>query len=125
VGVPDFVDEWVSAPYEAQQKDGKVIRAGLAWIDGEAKKRFSKGFADCAPADQTALLDDIVDRKTEAHKKAFDFFKNFRDKVTGGYYSTPEGWKAIGLRRQYADGRISRTAAGSAQAPGAGVEGLR
>src|ERR1700722_15995827 len=26
VGVPDFIDEWVSAPYEAQQKDGKIIR---------------------------------------------------------------------------------------------------
>ena len=96
VGVPDFIDEWVSAPYDAQQKDGKVIRAGLAWIDGEAKKRFKKGLADCAAADQTAILDDIVKDKTDAHKKAFDFFKNFRDKVTGGYYSTPEGWKAIG-----------------------------
>ena len=38
--MPDFIDEWVSAPYEAQQKDAKVIRAGLAWIDGEAKKRL-------------------------------------------------------------------------------------
>jgi hypothetical protein len=96
VGVPDFIDEWVSAPYEQQQKDARIIRAGLAWIDGEAKKRFQKGFADCAPADQTAILDDIVREKTDAHKKGFDFFRNFRDKVTGGYYSTPEGWKAIG-----------------------------
>ena len=45
VGVPDFIDEWVSAPYETQQKDGKVIRDGLAWIDAEAKKRFGKGFS--------------------------------------------------------------------------------
>jgi hypothetical protein len=96
VGVPDFIDEWVSAPYDAQQRDGKIIRVGLAWIDGEAKKRFKKGFADCTAADQTAIIDDIVKDKTEAHKAAFDFFKNFRDKVTGGYYSTPEGWKAIG-----------------------------
>jgi Gluconate 2-dehydrogenase subunit 3 len=96
VGVPDFIDEWVSAPYEQQQKDGKMIREGLAWIDGEAKKRFGKGYADCAAADQTALLDDIVKEGTDAHKKGFNFYKNFRDKVTGGYYSTPEGWKAIG-----------------------------
>ena len=96
VGVPDFIDEWVSAPYEAQQKDGKVIREGLAWIDAESKKRFKKGFADCAAADQTAIFDDIVKDNTDAHKKAFNFFKLFRDRVTGGYYSTPEGWKAIG-----------------------------
>ena len=49
-----------SCSHLKQQKDGKVIRGGLAWIDGEAKKRFQKGFADCAPGDQTALLDDIV-----------------------------------------------------------------
>ena len=96
VGVPDFIDEWVSAPYEAQQKDAKVIRPGLVWINDEAKKRFSKPFAECTPADQTAIVDDIVKEGTEAHKNAFNFFKNFRDRVTGGYYSTPEGWKAIG-----------------------------
>ena len=96
VGVPDFIDEWVSAPYETQQKDGKVIRDGLAWIDAEAKKRFGKGFAAAAPAEQTALLNDIVKEGTEARKAAHGFFTNFRDKVAGGYYSTPEGWKAIG-----------------------------
>ena len=96
VGVPDFIDEWVSAPYETQQKDGKVIRDGLAWLDAEAKKRFGKGFAAAAPAEQTALLDDIVKEGTEARKAAHGFFTNFRDKVAGGYYSTPEGWKAIG-----------------------------
>ena len=96
VGVPDFIDEWVSAPYDAQQKDGKVIREGLAWLDAEAKKRFSKGFADADAAQQTALLDDIVKEGTDARKAAHGFFTNFRDKVAGGYYSTPEGWKAIG-----------------------------
>ncbi len=96
VGVPDFIDEWVSAPYDAQQKDGKVIREGLAWIEGEAKKRFGKGFAAAGAGEQTALLDDIVKEGTEARKAAYSFFTNFRDKVAGGYYSTPEGWKAIG-----------------------------
>ncbi len=95
VGVPDFINEWVSAPYDAQQKDGKVIREGLAWIDAEAKKRFGQGFADAAAAEQTALLEDIVNGM-DARKTAPGFFTNFRDKVAGGYYSTPEGWKAIG-----------------------------
>lgn len=96
VGVPDFIDEWVSAPYEQQQKDLKVIRDGLAWIDGESQKRFGKGFADAAPDQQTAILDDIVKEGTDARKKAFSFFSLFRDRASGGYYSTPEGWKAIG-----------------------------
>ncbi len=96
VGVPDFIDEWVSAPYEQQQKDLKVIRDGLAWIDGESRKRFGKGFADAAPEQCSAILDDIVKEGTDARKQAHSFFTLFRDRAAGGYYSTPEGWKAIG-----------------------------
>ena len=96
VGVPDFIDEWVSAPYEQQERDLKVIRGGLAWIDGESQKRFGKGFADAALEQQAAILDDIVKEGTDARKQAHSFFTLFRDRVAGGYYSTPEGWKAIG-----------------------------
>lgn len=96
VGVTDFIDEWVSAPYEQQQNDAKVIRPGLAWIDAEAKTRFGKVYADVTLEQQTAILDDIVKDGTEAHKKMKSFFGTFRDRVVGGYYSTPEGWKAIG-----------------------------
>jgi len=96
LGVPDFIDEWVSAPYEQQQHDLQVIRAGLAWLDDEARKRFSKGFADATAEQQTPILDDITKEGTEARKQAFTFFSLFRDRAAGGYYSTPEGWKAIG-----------------------------
>lgn len=96
VGVPDFIDEWVSAPYEQQEKDLEVIRKGLAWIDAEAQQRFDKSFAEAATEQQTALLDDIVKEGTAARKQAFSFFKLFRDRAAGGYYTTPEGWKAIG-----------------------------
>ncbi len=96
VGVPDFINEWVSAPYEAQQADLEVIRKGLAWIDGEAQKRFGKGFASAAAEQQTAIVEDMVKDGTDAKKKANNFFRTFRDRVAGGYYSTPEGWKAIG-----------------------------
>jgi hypothetical protein len=96
VGVPDFIDEWVSAPYDQQVKDRKLIRDGLAWLDAEAGKRFGKGFADSSAAQQTAILDDIVKEGTEARKQARAFFIVFRDRAAGGYYTTPEGWKAIG-----------------------------
>ena len=96
VGVPDFIDEWVSAPYDQQVKDRKVIRDGLAWLDGEATKRFGKGFAGSTVEQQTAIVEDIVKEGTEARKHGKAFFTVFRDRTTGGYYTTPEGWKAIG-----------------------------
>jgi hypothetical protein len=96
VGVPEFINEWVSAPYEQQQGDLVLLRKGLAWLDAESQKRFGKIYADAAPEQQTAILDDIVADGTDARKQAHPFFKMFRDRVAGGYYSTPVGWKAIG-----------------------------
>jgi hypothetical protein len=96
VGVPEFINEWVSAPYEYHQMDLENIRGGLGWIDGESQKRFGKGFAAAAPGQQIAIIDDIVKDGTPARKAANNFFVTFRDRVAGGYYSTPEGWKAIG-----------------------------
>jgi hypothetical protein len=97
VGVPDFIDEWVSAPYEQQVKDRKIIREGLAWLETEARQRFSdRGFAECSTEQQTTLATEIVTDGTPARKQARSFFMLFRDRAAGGYYTTPEGWKAIG-----------------------------
>ena len=96
VGVPDFINEWVSAPYEQQQEDLVTLRKGLVWLDAESQKRSGKIYADATPEQQIAILDDIVKEGTPARKAAYNFFKMFRDRVAGGYYSTPIGWKAIG-----------------------------
>jgi hypothetical protein len=96
VGVPEFINEWVSAPYEQQQGDLALLRKGLAWLDAESQKRFGKVYTDATPEQQIAIIDDIVADGTDARKQAYSFFKMFRDRVAGGYYSTPVGWKAIG-----------------------------
>ena len=98
VGVPDFIDEWISSPYPAQAGDRRVILEGLKWIDDEAGKRFHKPFADLTDEQQMAICDDISgpSRGKPAHKTAATFFKRYRDLTAGGYYTTPEGMKAIG-----------------------------
>ena len=97
VGVPDFIDEWISSPYPAQVGDRSTILNGLKWIDEESQRRFNKLFADLAIDQQTALCDDIASLKPKpALTKAASFFKRFRDLAAGGYYTTPEGSKAIG-----------------------------
>jgi hypothetical protein len=96
VGVPDFIDEWVSAPYEQQVKDRAIIRTGIVWLEREAQTRFGKGFADSAGAQQSEILEAIVTEGTDARKQGRAFFKLMRDRVAGGYYTTREGWAAIG-----------------------------
>jgi hypothetical protein len=94
VGITDFIDEWVSAPYDQQKGDLAVIRPGLAWIDDEARRRFSHDYADAEPEQQFRILKEIVD--PEAKSAQLKFFRLIRDRVAGGYYSTPIGWKALG-----------------------------
>src|SRR3954464_979788 len=96
VGVADFINEWVSAPYEQQQDDLTLFRQGFVWLDAESQKRFGKIFVNAAPEQQIAIIDDVVAEGTPARRAAFNFFKVFRGCVAGGYYSTPIGWKAIG-----------------------------
>ena len=95
VGVHDFIDEWISSPYPAQAGDRRNILDGLKWIDDEARKRFTKAFADLTFDQQTTICDSIASAKP-SDKKAAIFFKRYRDLTAGGYYTTPEGMKAIG-----------------------------
>ena len=70
LGVPDFIDEWVSAPYPDQLKDRPLIRGGL--------QDLAKG--ETKPADL----------------RGTDFFKRFRALTVGAYYTTEEGFRDIG-----------------------------
>lgn len=97
LGVPDFIDEWISSPYPAQAGDRRLILEGLKWIDDEASTRFGKAFAELALEQQTTLCGDLAAAKPQPeYKKHTPFFKRFRDLTAGGYYTTAEGMKAIG-----------------------------
>jgi hypothetical protein len=98
VGVPDFVDEWISAPYPDQARDRTVILDGLAWLDAESARRFGYDFAACGHMQRTAICDDICSEATARPEfsKAARFFDRFRAVTSGGYYTTPEGTNDIG-----------------------------
>lgn len=99
LNVPAFIDEWVSAPYPKQMEDRPLILEGLDWLDAESTKRFNKPFADLDAASRETLCNLICDtRKAPAGlEKPAAFFSRFRSLSCIGYYSTQEGWKAIGF----------------------------
>lgn len=98
VGVHDFIDEWISSPYPAQAGDRLLILEGLLWLDGEADRRFKKVYADLSFEQAALICSDISNASVAIAevKKAVQFFKRYRDLTAGGYYTTPEGMKAIG-----------------------------
>ena len=97
VGVVEFIDEWVSAPYPDQQRDRNIVLDGFAWLDAEAARRFGKGFADLDAMQHHGICDDICDasRATAERHTAAHFFALYRDLTGGGFYSSPAGRKDL------------------------------
>jgi hypothetical protein len=95
--VQDFIDEWVSAPYEPQQQHREVVLKGLVWLDEESKKRFRRSFVDLNDKEKQSICDDIcsVQRAPQQLKPAAEFFRTFRSLTMSGFYTTPEGMKDI------------------------------
>ena len=98
VGVVDFIDEWISAPYPQQRGDRDIVLPGLEWIDEEAQKRFGKAFAAITDMQRSRIADDICSaaKAKPAFGNAAKFFAKFRDLTAGGFYTTPVGMKDIG-----------------------------
>jgi hypothetical protein len=96
--VQDFIDEWISAPYEAQKADRPIIIDGLTWLEAESRKRFSSDFAALVLRQKTAICDDISHpaKAKPEFRTAARFFARFRDLTAGGFYTTPEGTKDLG-----------------------------
>jgi len=97
VGVIDFIDEWISAPYKPNQKDRHTVLEGFDWLDRESAKRYSKSFAALDQAQQRAICDDICHAAKAKPKfaNAAKFFARYRDLTAGGFYTTPDGRKDL------------------------------
>jgi hypothetical protein len=93
VGVVDFLDEWISAPYPTQKEDRHTVLKGLAWIDAEARRRFGKPFRALDAAQIAAICDDLcwLPGAKPEFAEAAGFFARYRDLTAGGFYSTPVG----------------------------------
>ncbi|HEV2532412.1 gluconate 2-dehydrogenase subunit 3 family protein [Phenylobacterium sp.] len=102
LGVPDFIDEWVSAPYPDQVKDRPIVLDGLKWIEDEANGRYHMGFNALTPERRRLVLSLLAPFPAESPQGRF--FKRVRWMTIGAYYTTPAGFKDIGYI-----GNVART----------------
>jgi len=98
VGVPAYINEYVSAPAESYQRTLVQVRGGLVWLNVESQKRFGKPFAEVTDVQRTAICDDIAfpPRAKPEFKQAAQFFDRVRNLTAEGFYTTDEGMKDIG-----------------------------
>ena len=86
VGVVDFLDEWISAPYPEHAVDRKTVLDGLSQIEGEAQRRFKTAFAKLSTTQLSTIADAMVKDP---------FFERYRALTAGGFYTTPVGVKDL------------------------------
>lgn len=98
VGVPEFIDEWASAPYDWAREGLVKLRAGFAWLDAESRERFGKPFTQLQPRERDRIADDIcfLPRARPEHRQAAEFFDLVRDLTATGFYTTREGMDDLG-----------------------------
>jgi hypothetical protein len=93
VGVVDFIDEWISAPYPLQREDRTTVLNGFTWLDSEARHRYEQPFAGLHAAQQRAICDRICDASRAAAdlKDPAQFFATYRNLTAAGFYTTLAG----------------------------------
>jgi Gluconate 2-dehydrogenase subunit 3 len=93
VGVVDFIDEWISAPYPIQRRDRDVVLRGLTWLDSEANRRCSRPLLAITPQQLHGICDAIcwLPKTQPQWLEGARFFARYRDLTTGGFYTTPQG----------------------------------
>ena len=98
LGVPDFVDEWVSSPYEMTQGSRTACFDLFEWLEGEARDLGAASIATARLDQQKILLDRIawsqsVEPGLETQASAFD---SFRTISVSAYLSSAEGSAWLG-----------------------------
>ena len=98
IGVPDFIDEWISAPYAQQRNDRETILAGLEWLEQQSRSRYGHPFASVDDNQAIELLDSIAHpgRTMPDHVDLVKFFERFRFLAVGAFYTTEAGMTDIG-----------------------------
>jgi hypothetical protein len=95
--IADFVDEWVSSPYEGQGWDRKQVVNLLAWLDLQGRALVGKDFIDAGKPTQDLIVAELMADPVPQHLfQASSAFHRLRGLIVGGYCTTPEGKAAIG-----------------------------
>ena len=94
--VPEFMD-FLLSDKDASETSKNNMRGGLAWLDNESRKRFSRVFVQATDGQRRQILDDIAfpRRAKPEFSHGVAFFNRFRDMTASGFFSSAMGWKDV------------------------------
>ena len=91
-GVPGYIDLVVST----NQGHQKLYRDGLAWLEGESRRRHAAGFAALGAAQQLGILQPLCEAcdRGKASSVGERFFEAAKSMTCDGYYTSRVGMVA-------------------------------
>ncbi len=100
VGVPEFINEWVSSPYAMTQRGRTACLALLEWLEKECYARFGNAFIDTNDLHKSQILDLIAwkDKVETGLEEVAASFGIFRSLAVSAYFASEEGSYWIGYR---------------------------
>jgi hypothetical protein len=97
-GAPEFIDLLTSENNEYQA----TLSPGLKWLDATCVSRFGHPWIECAPHEQTEMLDLIAYRKNaeqeESLTQAVEFFSLLRNLTADAFFTSKVGIKYLGYK---------------------------
>lgn len=97
-GAPEFID-LLTSENDAYQS---VLSPGLKWLDATCTTRYGKAWLDCAPQQQTEILDKIAFRKNadqdETLTQPVAFFSLLRSLTADAFFTSKVGIKYLGYK---------------------------
>ncbi len=93
---PEFMD-FMLAEKDTSESSKVQMRGGLAWLDGEMRRRFGRDFLASSDAQRRQVLDDIAYPKKAAaeFRRGATWFDRFRASVAGAFFSSAVGWQDL------------------------------
>jgi hypothetical protein len=101
-GAPEYIDfilaDQTPAPKRMAPSPAQVaMRGGLAWLDGESRRRFTTSFLQASDAQRRQLLDDIAwpAKARPEMRPGVAFFTRMRDMTAAGFFSSKMGVRDV------------------------------
>jgi gluconate 2-dehydrogenase gamma chain len=95
-GAPEYIDLLTSENPHYQL----TLGGGIMWLDSTCTDRYGKAWVDCAPEQQTEILDRIAFRKNVADDPSLSqgvaFFSFARDLTADGFFTSKIGIQYLG-----------------------------
>ena len=91
---------WIDMISSENDQLKKIYKDGFAWVDGAMKTRGAESFVEAAPAQQTALLDEIAYRRNQSPElnPGIEFFTWARRMTVDAFYTSEIGITDIDYR---------------------------